>query len=106
MFKHGIFDVAQGIGDIIWAYRKLAPYFENLSFNILLVGNGKIDVQRRAQDWVILFPKMQSVSFKFVDPQPYKQFIFSRPSLKHILDVNKGKDTIKGAYIVNNLDST
>lgn len=101
MFKHGIFDVPQGIGDIVWLYRKLAPYFENLSFNVLLVGNKNIDVQRRSQDWLVLFPKIQSVSFKFVDPLPYKQFIYSSPSLKYILDTNKGKDTIKGAYIVN-----
>jgi ADP-heptose:LPS heptosyltransferase len=74
----------QGLGDIFWVYQKLAPYFDRISLNILITEDS--DIQKRSEDWVTLFPKVNDVSFQLTSAQEYDRIAKSKFSLNAILE--------------------
>lgn len=78
-------DTVQGIGDVFWAYQKLAPYCDLINFNIL--GSADLDVQRRAIPFIKLLPKAGTVKFKIVPGDDYEA---AARCNKRIVDVMDG----------------
>ncbi len=67
--KTATVNTVQGIGDLIWVYRKLSNHFDKMNFNILCVSQDAI--QKRAEAFVKLLPKCGDVSYKVVKPSEY-----------------------------------
>lgn len=59
----------QGLGDIIWVYQKLAPYFRKLNFTIYVTKDDP--VQRRCADWMRIFEQTGTVDFEIVPHKVY-----------------------------------
>jgi hypothetical protein len=55
---------AQGLGDIYWAYQKLAPYFSQINFNIASFEGDTYKTATRAVDWMKCFPKVNQIQIK------------------------------------------
>lgn len=88
----------QGLGDIFWVYQKVAPYFDRIHLQILIVDDSP--VQKRADEWVRLFPKVGVVSFRLVQPMQYHILAKAKFPLHSIIDQwRKGIDNIP--YSVN-----
>ena len=63
----------QGIGDIFWAYQRLAPHFDVINFNIMVGDWWR--VHTRAKEWLPLLPKVGTVTCKKVDGKIYNDSI-------------------------------
>lgn len=67
--KVATINTVQGIGDLIWVYRKLSNLFDLINFNIFCVSNDA--VQRRAQHFVASLPKCGEVYYEVVSSSKY-----------------------------------
>lgn len=76
-------ETAQGIGDIFWVYQKLAPYCDKIHLRILAVGHDK--VQKRAEPWVKLFPKISKVDYRIVTSKHYDRVAHGTYPFKQVL---------------------
>lgn len=76
-------EVPQGLGDIFWVYQKLAPYFNQINFSILVMKGD--EVSKRSEAWLNLLPKVKSVGFKLVYDKEYYQLINKKYYVKDIL---------------------
>lgn len=79
-----ILNVPQGIGDIFWVYQKFAPHFDRIHINI--TGTEMNVVQRRAADWLRLWPKVGRVAFKVVPGAEYEGIVQATHSTRYVLD--------------------
>ncbi len=70
----------QGIGDIFWCYKKLAPLYDRIRFNILTIDNA-CPVQTRAKEFVTLLPKYSGHQFTEVSREDYHRIATLRPQL-------------------------
>lgn len=77
-------NTVQGIGDLIWVYRKLAPVCDQIKFNILIVNND--EVQRRSEAFLRTLDKCQSALFEFSNPNRYNYLAAMTPKLAPIND--------------------
>jgi hypothetical protein len=64
-------NTVQGIGDLIWVYRKLSLLYDKINFNVLVTKHD--DVQRRAGDFLRILDKTGSISFKKVRSAVYSR---------------------------------
>lgn len=62
-------DTVQGIGDLVWVYRKLAPLYDRINLNVLVIKEDT--VQMRAKDFLSTLDKVGTVTFKVVTPEEY-----------------------------------
>lgn len=61
--------VPPGVGDIFWVYQKIYHYFDEINFLITIVGNTRLDIQKRSEGLVKFFPKVRNVEFIEYGPQ-------------------------------------
>lgn len=80
-------NVPQGIGDIFWAYQKIAPSVETIHLNILCTV-ADCPVQRRALDWIVLWPQIGRVAMTVVSDERYEAIAHARYDLGAILRAN------------------
>ena len=69
-------NTVQGIGDLIWVYRKLAPLHDKLDFNILIVEDS--EVQKRSAEFCKCLPKVDKVTFEIVKTRDYTKVANTR----------------------------
>jgi len=69
-------NTVQGIGDLMWVYRKLAPLVDGIKFNILLTNNDT--TQRRSGDFLATLDKCAGVEFTMVPGHKYDQLAKSK----------------------------
>lgn len=62
-------DTVQGIGDLVWVYRKLAPLYERINLNVLVIKEDT--VQMRAREFLGTLDQVGKVNFKVVTPEEY-----------------------------------
>lgn len=62
-------DTVQGIGDLMWVYRKLAPLYDRINFNVLKVNDTM--VQRRGEPFLRTLDKCGGVTYKMVSSADY-----------------------------------
>lgn len=62
-------NTVQGIGDLMWVYRKLSPLFERINFDVLIIKNDS--VQTRAREFLGTLDRVGDVNFKIVTPEVY-----------------------------------
>lgn len=62
-------DTVQGIGDLIWVYRKLSPLYERINLNVLVIQPDP--VQTRAREFLGTLDRIGMVYFKTVTPEMY-----------------------------------
>lgn len=101
MSKIGKVIVPQGIGDIIWAYRKLAPHYDALEIDIAYFKNEiQQDIQRRSENIIKLLPKVTTVKMRNVTKEHYNELAHNDYPLSNLL--NNIKD-VHMDYSVNGL---
>lgn len=76
-------DVVQGIGDIFWVYQKFFRYCDVMNFTVLTTA--RCPIQRRAQAFLKLLPKVGSVSYKTVETSRYNDVCGSYKSIWDVL---------------------
>jgi ADP-heptose:LPS heptosyltransferase len=76
-------DTVQGIGDIFWVYQKLAPYFERINLNILVVDHRP--VQHRSERFCQLLPQVDKVRFVQVPGRQYMQVAQARYLMRDVI---------------------
>ncbi len=64
-------DTVQGIGDLIWVYRKLSSVFDRINLNILAIDNSAI--QKRAEQFAKSLTKIGDVKYKIVSSEHYSR---------------------------------
>jgi len=64
-------DTVQGLGDLLWVYRKLAPLYEKINLNVLIVKDDA--VQKRSGDFLKTLPQVGEVNFKTVLSETYRR---------------------------------
>lgn len=62
-------DTVQGIGDLIWVYRKLSLLYDRINLNVLVIQDDV--VQTRAREFLGTLDRIGQVNFKVVTPQEY-----------------------------------
>ncbi|MFA5715286.1 MAG: glycosyltransferase family 9 protein [Candidatus Paceibacterota bacterium] len=62
-------DTPQGIGDLIWVYRKLSLYYDKININVLVVGHN--EVQERSRNFLSTLDMVGKVNFKKVTGKEY-----------------------------------
>lgn len=88
--------VVQGLGDIFWIYQKMAPYFDRINFNIMIIGENIVD--RRSIEWLRLFPKTGTISTTLVAADHYVQVVKTKITMSEVLDKwRKGQTPIEYA---------
>ena len=80
-----IITTAQGIGDLHWCYQKLAPYHDEIEFNVLVVESSDPAMQRRANDYLQMLPKYGGHKFTTVHNDDYLRVARIRPRLPELL---------------------
>jgi hypothetical protein len=63
-------NTVQGIGDLMWVYRKLAPIYDKIHFNVMVVDHNPI--QHRGEEFLKTLDKCSGVSFEQVSRLHYK----------------------------------
>lgn len=98
-------DTVQGVGDIIWAYQKLAPYYDLINFKILVTSDDP--VQERAKDFVRLLPKAGTVEFAVVPSEHYLSVARMRPTmpLLHAHENYAVNNWLEGGTRLDEIDS-
>jgi hypothetical protein len=92
-------ETVQGIGDIFWAYQKLAPHFRRINFDVLVTDRHN-PIQLRARDFLPLLPKVGTVRFKVVSGERYAHVTASKHAIDEVLKHHR--DGIRPvAYAVN-----
>jgi hypothetical protein len=74
----------QGIGDLHWVYRKLAPHVDELHIRIGCLASTAI--QQRAGDFAKLLPKVASCEFERMTPLHYERIASGRFDLRTVLE--------------------
>jgi hypothetical protein len=78
--------VPQGIGDIFWVYRKLAPHCDEIEINIAYFKNSPDqDIQQRSKNFVSLFPKVTKVIMLPVEQKQYTELAHHQYNLPNLL---------------------
>ncbi len=103
-FKHLKVGVPEGIGDIIWVYRKCMPYCEKISFIINHVGKEgtrqQSEIQHRSDNVAMQLPNVKSVSHQFGFPS----WTHNEMHLKDVFaEILPGTKTARIDYICNAL---
>jgi len=81
-------DTVQGVGDLVWVYQKLAPYFGKINLNILAVDNSEL--QMRAKKFIELLPKVGTINYKITSSEHYNKVAWTHHKMGPILiDPNK-----------------
>lgn len=62
-------DTPQGIGDLIWVYRKLSLYYDKINVNVLVVEHSP--VQERSKDFLKTLDRIGEINFKKVSCRDY-----------------------------------
>ena len=70
----------QGIGDLLWCYKKLAPLYPKIHFNVLTIDNG-CKIQTRADEFLTLLPQYGSHKFTQVGYEDYNRVAALKPTL-------------------------
>lgn len=84
----------QGIGDLLWVYKKLKPYFDEINLIIYEVAEDKM--QERAKDFLKYFPGIKHVTYDLVKPAYYIEFAKRVMYLNDILyDVSTGVQEVE-----------
>lgn len=62
---------AQGIGDNLWCYQKLSPYYDKIRFEMFCIDNGTpMEIQMRSAEFLTMLPKYGGHEF-IMEPPPW-----------------------------------
>lgn len=86
-----------GVGDAIWVYQKLAPYFDTLTFRMVEYGGGPRALKRRAEGLIRGLSKVSAVEY-VVDDVLRAELATHKPLAAVLTDLRAGKMT---TYAVN-----
>lgn len=81
---------AQGVGDTLWVYQKLSPYFDII--NIIVMGISDDIVQKRSLPFLKCLPKINKISYKIVSSEYYQS----------VVDLKKGMADVISEWNFNN----
>jgi hypothetical protein len=70
----------QGIGDLHWCYQKLAPYYDEIFYNVLTTDTS-CQVQTRANEFLSMLPKYGGHKFTATDLPSYVRVAKIKPLL-------------------------
>lgn len=76
-------NTVQGIGDLLWVYRKLAPLCDKIDFNILLISDNPIE--KRSDAFLKTLEKCNDVTFT-LDNGQYRNLVAFKPKLRSLND--------------------
>lgn len=79
-------NVCQGIGDILWVYQKVSPYFDTINFNIFVLKSGDTKIQSRAEPFLYLLSKTGRVTYELVDLNTFQELVASHLPIKNIIE--------------------
>jgi hypothetical protein len=93
-------DTVQGIGDLIWVYRKLSSVYDKINLNILAIDKGPI--QTRAKQFIETLSKIGSINYKVVTSNEYMRVaagLYATPLVDGEYSVNAWLE--RGIHIEN-----
>ncbi len=76
-------NVPQGLGDVIWVYRKFAKYFKRIDLRVIMTARSA--VQMRSFEWLRLLPKIGSISPLVVPEREYNERISKKRSVVDVV---------------------
>jgi FkbM family methyltransferase len=77
----------QGIGDLMWVYRKIAPYVDGIKFNILITAPHPVQMRSKSFLWTL--PKCKGVSFRLAQPWFYEEVAHGKYTLGELFTGKK-----------------
>ena len=76
-------NVPQGLGDIIWVYRKFSRYFKRINFRVIVQSGSPIEL--RSFEWIKLLPKVGTIEPVVVTKEDYSSRIESRATVWEVI---------------------
>lgn len=64
-------NTVQGIGDLIWVYRKLSLIYDKINMNVLIIEHDQ--VQKRSEEFLKTLDKIGEITFKLVGDLEYSR---------------------------------
>jgi hypothetical protein len=89
----------QGVGDILWVYQKLEPYFNTINIVICVI-NLDCPVQKRCLPFLKTLPKVLKTKLKLVTSKKYDELAKIKKKLTGVIDEYK-KGVFPIEYAVN-----
>jgi len=74
----------QGIGDLMWVYRKVAPHVDKMDITVLYVSGHSMAVQRRAAPFLRCLPKVNKIRFREAQPWFYGEVASGKYTLDEL----------------------
>jgi hypothetical protein len=75
-------NTVQGIGDLIWVYRKLGKLYDQIKFNILIIED--TDVQKRSEQFLLTLDKCAGVDFIVTSSEHYGNVAKCKCDIKNL----------------------